>query len=299
MALYDGPIVDAHHHLWRYRPEAYPWLAADDDPRLRRDQTDADYFAAARGAPISASVWVEALHKDPLAEAAEALALAADHEGLAAGLVAHAPLDADDIEDRLDALMATAPRVVGVRDIVACRPGHNNFCRSVDLLERPAFARGLEACRRRGLVFDLLLEPWQMQAALAATDRLPGLKVAIEHAGSPDFRAKETTVFWRAAMAEAARRPDIFVKISALHCRMPGWTDARLSQEIRFLVQCFGPQRLALASDFPTHDRTTPAWRAWESFRAAVADLSPSEQRAMFRDSAISLYGLGRFGPRA
>jgi predicted TIM-barrel fold metal-dependent hydrolase len=46
MPLYQGPVIDAHHHLWTIHPGSHPWLegralgrsftAADYDQHLRR-----------------------------------------------------------------------------------------------------------------------------------------------------------------------------------------------------------------------------------------------------------------------
>ncbi len=290
MPLYSGPIVDAHHHFWRHRPGARPWL--DREPDLARDFGPAEHAAALAGITVTATVWIEALAADPLAEAAEAQAVAADMPHFCTAIVAHAPLDAPDLAARLDALEAAAPNLAGVRDIVAVRPDGSGFARAPDLLRRPAFLAGLAALAARGLVFDLMLEPHQMADALAAVDRVPDLAVAIEHAGSPDLATPEGTVLWREAMRRAALRPNVSVKLSALHCRMPGWTDAALAGPIRFLVATFGPERIAFATDFPVHDRHCPAARGLDTVRLALADLSGTEQRAIFHDTARRLYDI-------
>jgi len=288
MALYGGPIVDAHHHLWDYSPGKLPWL--DGEPALARDFRAADYFAAAGRLNIFATVWIEAVAADPLEEARAAARLPAQDPRLGAAVIAHAPLDAPDLPARLDALQAAAPALRGIRDIVAVRPGFPSLARHADLLQRPAFAEGLRELARRGLAFDLMLEPWQMPAALALARTLPSLPFIIEHGGSPDFTSPETAALWRHAMLPAAELPNVFVKLSALHCRMPGWSDGRLAPPIRMLVEALGVDRIAFASDFPVHDRTVPFERAFDTFRHAVADLSIHEQAALFYDTARRIY---------
>ncbi|MBN8999279.1 MAG: amidohydrolase family protein [Rhizobiales bacterium] len=214
----------------------------------------------------------------------------AEDRRIAAAVVAHAPLDAPDLEDRLDRLVDAAPMLRSIRDIVAVRPGFPSFARRDDLLQRPAFATGLRALARRGLAFDLMLEPWQMDAALKLASAIPDLQFIVEHAGSPDWSTGEGGRLWGEAMRAAARLPNVAVKISALHCRMPQWSDRALGAAILDLASWFGVARLAFASDFPVHDRTVPFARAYESFAAAVADLSADEQRALFHDTARRLY---------
>jgi predicted TIM-barrel fold metal-dependent hydrolase len=290
MPLYDGPIIDAHHHLWTYAPGAIPWLDGAGSETLARSFAPADYRRAAGELNIVGTVWIEAVAADPLAEAVDATAFHRLDSGLCNALVAHLPLDAPNIEARLNGLREAAPGLRGIRDIVAIRPGHASFARRPDLLASPAFEAGLRTLAEHGLVFDLMLEPWQMGEALVLARRLPNLSIVIEHAGSPDFSSSQGTGLWRDAMRAAAECPNIAVKISALHCRMPDWTDERLAEPILALLDGFGADRLAFASDFPVHDASCPFERAFETFRKAVAGRSPSEQTALFHDTARRLY---------
>jgi predicted TIM-barrel fold metal-dependent hydrolase len=34
--MYDGPVIDAHHHLWELSGGRYPWLSAPDAGRRTR-----------------------------------------------------------------------------------------------------------------------------------------------------------------------------------------------------------------------------------------------------------------------
>lgn len=287
MARYAGPVIDAHHHLWGSSADI-AWLK--HQPALARGFTPADYFAAAAPLDIVATVWIEAAASDPLAEAKGAAALNAADPRLAAAVVAHAPLDAPDLADRLDRLADAAPVLRSIRDIVAVRPGFPSFARAPDLMDRPAFANGLRHLARRGLAFDLMLEPWQMPAALRLAAAVPELQFTVEHAGSPDFSSPAGAVLWSDAMRAAAELPNIAVKISALHCRMPEWTDAALAVPILQLVEWFGTDRLAFASDFPAHDRTVPFARGFVTFAEAVRSLSIDEQAALFHGNARRIY---------
>ena len=80
--------------------------------------------------------------------------------GIGAALIAHAPLDAEDIGDRLDACAALSPAFRGVRDILS-----PHVARGPDLLDRPGFLLGLRALAARGLIFEAMLTPPQMQRA--------------------------------------------------------------------------------------------------------------------------------------
>jgi predicted TIM-barrel fold metal-dependent hydrolase len=294
MGLYDGPIVDAHHHLWHFTPDAYPWLIRRGNEALARDIGPAEYRAAAAGLPVVATVWIEALAADPLAEARAAQAFHAADGGLCNAIVAHVPLDAPDAAARLDRLSADVPNLRGIRDIVAARVGWQSLARHPHLLADPAFADGLRQLARRGLSFDLMLEAPQMAEA-ARLLRIPDLTVIVEHAGGPELDDPADVAIWRRGLDALAALPNVAMKISALHCRMRDWTDAALKPLIVAVVERFGTDRVMFASDFPVHDAACPLRRAYDTFRAATADMSADEQRALFAGTAQRLYRLPNF----
>lgn len=67
--LYDGPIIDAHHHLWHLSGGHHPWLtnpeaaipALGDIGFLRRDYLPQDYATDIAGQGVVASMHVEAV----------------------------------------------------------------------------------------------------------------------------------------------------------------------------------------------------------------------------------------------
>jgi predicted TIM-barrel fold metal-dependent hydrolase len=287
---YDGPLIDAHHHLWPDDTGLIPWL----DTGLQAAGT-----VAAHGltfpTPFAATVWIEGVATDPEAElrAAEATRIATGGR-LCSALVAHAPLDAPDLGQRLDRLSAISPALRGIRDIVSCLPGQPSFARAraPDLLTRPAFARGLAELARRGLVFDLMLRPWQAEAAATVIAATPGLKVAVEHAGSPDETTPAGMAVWDRGMARLAACDGVVVKVSALQCLDPLWSDGDFARLIDRLHGLFGANRLAMGTDWPVHDRHCPAPAALHTFRRLVSGWSPADQRAFFHDTAAGLYRL-------
>ena len=284
MTLYSGPVIDAHHHLWPDDTGLVPWL----DPSLHAAGT-ATAHAALFPSRFAATVWIEAVATDPEAElrAAEATRCAT-RSRLCTALVAHAPLDAPDIDNRLDALMTISPALRGIRDIVDPGP----FARAPDLLSRPAFARGLGALAARGLAFDLMLRPSQMAEAAALIAATPGLRVAIEHAGSPHDTTPGGLALWASELARLADLPGVIVKVSALQCLNPDWSEIDFTRLLEKLRVRFGAERLAMGTDWPVHDRHCPAPVALESFFRLVADWSQKEQRAFFSYTAADFYRL-------
>lgn len=294
--LYDGPVIDAHHHLWRYSAAAFPWLAEQGKEALARDFGPADHHAALNGCNVAGTVWIEALAADPLAEAVQAQAWADADPAICNAIIAHCPLDAPDVGDRLDRLKQAAPNLRGVRDIVTWRPAGWSPARKTDLLSDPAFGRGLQALADRDLSFDLMLLPHQIAAAATLLQHHPDLRVIVEHAGSPEDRSSAGRDQWRRGLKQLAALPRSAIKISALHCMDDAWTPDSIRSMVEQVIEAFGVGRTCFGTDFPVHDLTRPAAAALDDIRAALASLSASEQRSLFCDTACSLYRIAPGG---
>jgi predicted TIM-barrel fold metal-dependent hydrolase len=137
--MYDGPVVDTHHHLWEVRH--YPWLTAPPAPKifgedyeqLRHDYLIDDWRADIAGSNVVASVHVQA-HYDPPNHVGETrwLQRIADEHGYPHAIVGHADMAADDIEAVLDGHMAFA-NFRGIRDVVT----HNPAKQAWQAVDRP------------------------------------------------------------------------------------------------------------------------------------------------------------------
>ncbi len=284
-------ILDAHHHLWTLSPGSHPWLEDPTRAALRLPAGPEDFRAAFPGEKIIGTVWIEALAADPEEELrqAEAVRLASGGR-IATALVTHAPLDAPDIGARLDRLMRLSPALRGIRDIVSAAPGRRTVARAPDLLTRPAFARGLVALAERGLSFDLMLLPHQMQEAARLIARHPTLNVAIEHAGSPEDQSPEGLAQWEAGLKALAAHPGTILKVSALQCLRPDWSDATLAPLVATMARHFTPARMAWGSDHPVHDLACPGAEALACLRRLTAHWTEAERRALFHRTASRFY---------
>lgn len=283
--VYSGPVIDAHHHLWRLRPGSHPWLHGR---ALHRSLTAETYDGTFRGQDIAATVWIEALAADPMAELAEAEGLRQATDGrIGAALIAHVPLDAPDVAERLEACAALSPAFRGVRDILA-----PHVARAPNLLERPGFLFGLTALAERELIFEAMLTPPQMQRAADVLAQVPDLAVALEHVGSPHDRSGEGLRLWRDGLDAFAALPRSIVKLSAMQCLEPGWTDASLGAILGPIAERFGPARLCVGTDWPVHDETCPGPEALDTLRRLTAGWTPQDQRAVFETTARRFYGI-------
>ena len=300
-SLYDGPIVDAHHHLWELSSGRYAWLT--DGPRevvfgstapLIRDYLLADYRADMAGIDLVKSVHIQAsfLGDDPAAETRWLQAIADEH-GFPHGIVAHACLEEPNADAVLEAHCAQR-NMRGIRQILSW---HRNpawsFNERADLMRDAAWRRGFGLLRRHGLSFDMMIYSGQLGDALDLARAFHDTQIVLNHTGSPADRGDDAIAAWRAGMSALAGAANVAVKISDLGAYDHNWTVDSVRPFILHTIDAFGTERCLFASDFPVAGLHGGADAVYDSFKTVVADLAPGEQRALFHDNAVRLYRLG------
>jgi L-fuconolactonase len=302
-------IIDAHHHVWDPATRRHGWL--DGLPRLRRRFGPDDFRRAAAAQGVTASVLVQVL-ADP-AETEEFLAIAgasgpggdvagpgaggpgagepeAREPGAVsvAGVVGWVDLSGPDVAAEIARLrtLPGGPRLVGIRHLVQDES-------DPAWLDRPEVRHGLRAAGDAGLVYDLLIRPPQLPAALRVTAALDGVRFVLDHAAKPPIAAGVLQP-WAAQIAELAARPNVACKVSGLVTEAaPGWRPDQLAPYVDVLVTSFGPDRLMFGSDWPvcllaaTYDEVTGLARDLLS-----RHLSPAELDLVFAATARSVYSL-------
>src|ERR1035438_1328694 len=104
------PIIDAHHHFWKYTPEEYAWID-DSMAALRRNFLPADLQATLAGAGVDAAISVQA--RQSLEETAWLLGMAEQHD-FVAGVVGWVPLADPGVEQILEHYTAR-PKLKAIR----------------------------------------------------------------------------------------------------------------------------------------------------------------------------------------
>jgi L-fuconolactonase len=234
-------IIDAHHHLWDPGVRRHAWL--DALPSLRRPFGLADFAPLARAHGVSASVLVQVLPS--VAETGEFLAVAASGAPVAA-VVGWADLTAPDVADQIARLreLPGGDRLAGLRHLVQDEP-------DPDWLDRAEVRRGLRALGSAGLVYDLLVRPAQLPAAIRVARDLPEVSFVLDHGGKPDI-ARGQYEPWASLVGALAACPNVAGKLSGLVTEAgPHWSAAQIGPYASHLIDSFGPRRLMVGSDWP------------------------------------------------
>lgn len=273
------PRIDAHQHFWNYSPKEYAWIS---DPVMKWDFGPDELEAEMTRAGFQGAVPVQA--RSSVKETDWLLDLAERHDYIW-GVVGWLPVGDPSLPDLLERY-ASKTMLRGIRTGVELGTQGDR---------RRRFEDGLRLLGRASLSFDLLISEGQLSAAADLTDRLPDLTFVIDHLAKPRIRDRVFSP-WREDIREAAKRPNVFCKLSGLvnAADYKTWTDQDLRPYIDIALEAFGPRRLMFGSDWPVCLVAANYGRWHETARRLTAALSPDEQEWIFGRAAAHAYRLER-----
>lgn len=278
--------IDSHHHVWDPTRRDYPWMAGLDAIHKPFAAEDLKPLLDANG--IDGSVLVQTVAD--LQETREFLALASETPFIL-GVVGWADLQtldlAADIEELRDG--DGGEFLVGIRHQV-----HDE--EDPAWLLREEAQRGLEALAEANLVYDLLVRPRELPAAITVARDFPHLRFVVDHIAKPPIASGELEP-WAELMHEFAGLGNVACKLSGMvtEASPDGWTVDDLLPYVRTVVEIFGHDRLMFGSDWPvcllaaSYDEVVAATReALERLEV----LTPETDRAIFGGTAAHWYNL-------
>lgn len=294
------PIIDAHHHLWDLERNYYPWLANEPpvegrhgDYRAIRETYLPSHFQRDWGVlNVAGSVHVEA-EWDPATPGGETRWLAQIYEehGLPNATVAHAMLDASDLDEVL-ATHATFPFMRGIRD----KPAVAASAQEIEVgapgsMSDPSWQAGYAKLADFGFSFDLQAPYWHMNEAAALAQAHPKTLMIINHAGLPVHRDAHGLAAWRDAMGAVASVPNVVLKISGLGGpHLQPWSVAKHLSVVHDAIDIFGPERCMFGSNYPVERLYAPYESIMRGFMEMVHLYPIGERRRMLHDNACEYY---------
>src|SRR4051812_3328612 len=194
--------IDSHQHFWDLSLADYPWMPAGDSV-LQRNYLPQDLLPLLERHNFTGSVLVQA--NVVMEETWWLLDLAARHEAIR-GVVAWVDLTRTDVASILEECQRH-PKFKGVRHIVHDEP-------DLRWLLRDDVVRGLRELASRGITYDLLLRPPHLPLIPELAERVPGLKMVIDHIAKPLIASREFEPW--------ARDMEAVSRIPGMHCKLSG-----------------------------------------------------------------------------
>ena len=278
--------VDTHHHLWDLDVRDQPWMTGPEMDPLRRDFRPSDLQAAMRGTSVDATVLVQTV-ADP-DETPEMLVLAETVDRVAA-VIGWVDLTAKDAREQIGRLQ-THPSggwLRGIRHQVEDEP-------DPDWLVRPEVLAGLGAVEDAGLLYELLVRPHQLPAAIKAVGQYPQLTFVLDHCAKPPVDSGELEP-WASRIRALAAHPNVVCKLSGL-VTQDEWAaqpdPSRLRACADVVLESFGPNRVMFGSDWPVCLLAASYSEVLGVAKELTSGLSDAERTAVFDTTAREIYNL-------
>lgn len=257
------PIIDTHIHLFDpTRPRGVPWPEKEDallyQPALPERYRKLAVPLGVRGAiEVEASPWLE--------DNQWVLDIAAQ-DTIIVGTVGNLEPGKPGFSKHLERFHRN-PLFRGIRY-------GNLWGRNLaDELSKPAFISDLKTLADAGLSLDTAnQDPALIVAAVRVTDRVPNLRVIVDHLPQLDPPQEPAALHaYQSDLRKLAHRSQVYVKISEVLRHVDGRVPTDLSfyrSRLDELCDTFGEDRLLYGSDWPNSDH----WGTYPQVLSLVRD---------------------------
>jgi L-fuconolactonase len=245
-------VVDAHVHLWDpARTDWYPYLSGRQPLNMGDVTGMARHFDVATYRAESAGWNVEKLVN---------VAAATGRHSIDETLELDQRAEADGHPDAIVGGIPPTGSVAEAVELIDRQMSASRFrgVRPMGFVEAPLPPDGvLRALQERGLLFELMVHPDQLEAAARGLAAFDDLVVVVEHTGWPRSDSAEERALWTAGIdALAALGPNVVCKLSGLAMPLGSMSLDAFAPWLDPAIAAFGVDRCMFASNFRVHGRT-------------------------------------------
>lgn len=232
--------IDAHQHFWKYNPERYAWID-DSMANIRRDFQPEHLAPVLKANHMDGSVVVEA---HPSEDETHNLLNLADKNPFIKGVVGWVDLLNPAVNKRLE-YFSTFPKFKGVRHAVQSEP-------DINFMLREDFQRGLSYLKNYNLVYEILIFPPYLSAAIQCVKNHPQQKFVLNHLAKPYIQDRKLEP-WTSKIKELAGYSNVFCKLSGLvtEADIKNWKGDDFKPYLDIVINSFGTSRVMFGSDWP------------------------------------------------
>jgi len=278
--------VDSHQHFWKYDAQRHAWIT-DEMKILRRDFLPSDLLPELSANGMAGCVAVQA---DQSEQETNFLLELSQKYDVIKGIVGWVDLQSAEISDRLE-YYSKFEKLCGFRHVVQAEADDN-------FMLRPEFCRGINALKKYGFTYDILIYARQLPAALELISRFPDQPFVIDHIAKPSIRAKVMAP-WAAQMRSLAEHPNVYCKVSGLitEADWRNWRVQDLLPYLNVVFDTFGPERLMFGSDWPVCLLAGTYQQVKNLIEGFIGKLSIQQKKNIFGLNAVKFYGLENGSP--
>lgn len=206
------------------------------------------------------------------------------------GVVGWVDLCSPDLPKQLDRLEGST-RLVGVRHVVQDEPDDA-------FMLRPDFQRGIARLAENGLIYDLLIYPRQLNAAVRLVREFPEQRFVLDHIAKPAI-AEGLIEPWATQLRELAMLPHVTCKLSGMvtEARWKHWKAEDFRPYLDVVFDAFGAERLMIGSDWPVCTLSGEYADVVGIVMDYVAQLPAEQREGVLGDNCARVYGIGGGAP--
>lgn len=149
----------------------------------------------------------------------------------------------------------------------------------------------LRALQERGLLFELMTHPDQLEVAAKGLAPHDGLVVVVEHTGWPRSSSDEEYALWKAGMdALASLGDNVVCKLSGLAMPLGSMSPDAFAPWIEHAIDAFGVDRCMFASNFPVDGMHGTFDELYTTFDTLTQGLDAPSRTKLFATNAERVY---------
>ena len=273
--------IDTHQHFWKYSKEQYPWIGEGMEV-LAQDRLPADLEPLLEANGIDGTVAVQARQ---VVEETEALLAMAEKYDFIRGVVGWVDLRSPNVEAQLERFR-DRKKLVGVRHVVQDEPDEK-------FVLREDFMRGIGKLEAYDLVYDILIFPHQLPAAIELVRRFPDQVFILDHIAKPRIKDEQMSP-WENDIRKLATFENVSCKLSGMvtEADWHNWTAEDFRPYMEVVLEVFGAEKLTIGSDWPVCTLAGQYGSIVSIAADFISQLSDNEQKAIWERNPKRIYGL-------
>jgi len=275
--------IDTHIHLWDpTRPEGIDWPNSDY-PRINEPLLPSHFLEVAQRNGLRGAIVVEA--SDRLRDNQWLLDLVKPDADFFLGVVGNLAMGTADFAENLETLSQDA-RYLGIR------------IRNLPEGEvTEAVVADLNLLAEKDLSLDLLIRNVTLEQAATIAEKLPDLRIILNHVCGAHHEGKPMSDEWVAGVQRVAQHSNVFCKISGLfeHAwEIPAPKDpSHYKPALSVVWDAFGEDRIVFGSNWPVTRHGEGTYQELRNILDAFfADKEDAVHAKLYWENAIQFYRL-------
>ncbi len=280
-------IIDTHIHAWNLEKAEYAWLK-NDNSILNQTYSIEQLSPLISNANVTKGILVQAANNF---DDTDIMLEAATKTNWIVGVLGWLPLaNPEATVKALTRKYLDNPYFKGCRHLI-----HNEA--DAQWLMQDNVIESLKVLASYQIPYDVVgVNTEHLMTAIQVAERLPELKIVLDHLNQPPIASKEKFGRWGELMKEISKYNNVYSKISGLGSTAANgnrWIKEDIKPYVMYALEAFGTNRCFCGGDWPVALLAGPYEKAWLIYQEILAEeLGVEEQEKVLYKNAISFYNL-------